>query len=428
MKKTFLEFLTSKSIDKATFDVFDAEKQAGLYNEYNTELKAYIDTLEKNVDGKATKTELDNAIAEFKATQLDQMKTLNKSLESIGLRIEAMNEADKNAANSVGDLRKSLEANLDKIKGLKTSKEGFEMVIKAVGTMLESTNISGGNVPVEERIPGLNVIASRRVRFLDVLSRRRANSNLISWVYQDAKEGAAGTTEEGATKNQIDFNLVVASQAVVKYSAFIKVSTEMLDDIDFIESEINAELLRELLKAVELGAYSGNGTAPNLNGVSTVATTFAAGSFAATVDNANEVDVLVVSVNQIMIAEQDMPTHIFMHPTDVTKLKLYKVSATDRRYVERLAEIGGSLFMDGIPIIPTTLVSVGTFLIGDFTKATLYEKGTLRIEMGLDGNDYTKNLRTILAEWRGAVVVKNNDRTAFVKGTFSTAIAALETP
>ena len=131
------------------------------------------------------------------------MKTLNKSLESIGLRIEAMNEADKNAANSVGDLRKSLESNLDKIKGLKTSKEGFEMVIKAVGTMLESTNISGGNVPVEERIPGLNVIASRRVRFLDVLSRRRANSNLISWVYQDAKEGSAGTTEEGATKTKL---------------------------------------------------------------------------------------------------------------------------------------------------------------------------------------------------------------------------------
>jgi len=324
MKKTFLEFLASKSIDKATFDVFDAEKQAGLYNEYNTELKAYIDTLEKNVDGKATKEDLEKAIAEFKATQLDQMKTLNKSLESIGLRIEAMNEADKNAADSVGDLRKSLEANLEKIKGLKTSKEGFEMVVKTVGTMLESTNISGGNVPVEQRIPGLNVIASRRVRFLDVLSRRRANSNLISWVYQSGKEGAAGTTEEGATKNQIDFNLVVASQAVVKYSAFIKVSTEMLDDIDFIESEINAELLRELLKAVESGAFSGNGTAPNLNGVYTVATAWAAGSFAGTVDNANQVDVLVVAVNQILIAEQDMPTHIFMHPTDVTKLKLYK--------------------------------------------------------------------------------------------------------
>lgn len=427
MKKTFLEFLASKSIDKATFDLFDAEKQAGLYNEYNTELKAYIDTLEKNVDGKATKEDLEKAIAEFKATQLDQMKTLNKSLESIGLRIEAMNEADKNAADSVNDLRKSLEANLEKIQGLKTSREGFQMVVKTVGTMLESTNISGGNVPVEQRIPGLNIIASRRVRFLDVLSRRRANSNLISWVYQSGKEGAAGTTEEGATKNQIDFNLVVASQSVVKYSAFIKVSTEMLDDIDFIESEINAELLRELLKAVESGAYSGNGTAPNLNGVHTVATAWAAGSFAATVDNANEVDVLVVAVNQILIAEQDMPSHIFMHPTDVTKLKLYKVSGTDRRYVERLAEIGGTLFMDGIPIIQTTLVSVGTFLIGDFSKASLYEKGSLMIEMGLSGDDYVKNLRTILAEWRGAVVVKNNDRTAFVKGTFSTSIAALET-
>lgn len=426
MKKTFLEFLTSKSIKQEDFDGFDAEKQAGLYNDYNSELKAYIETLEKNVDGRATKEDLEKAIADFKDTQLEQMKTLNKSIEAMGLKIIAMGEGER--STEVGsDLRKSLENNFEKIKGLKTSKEGFEMVIKAVGTMLGSTNISGGNVPVEERLAGFNTIASRRVRFLDLLSRRRANSNIISWVYQSGKEGTAGTTEEGATKNQIDFNLVVASQSVVKYSAFIKISTEMLDDIDFIESEINAELLRELLKAVETGAFSGDGTAPNLNGVYTVAPAFAAGTFALTVDNANEVDVLVVAVNQIMIAEQDMPTHILMHPSDVTKLKLVKVTATDKRYVERLAEIGGSLFMDGIPIIPTTLVGVGTFLIGDFTKASLHELGTLRIEMGLDGNDYTKNLRTILAEWRGAVVVKNNDRTAFVKGTFSTAKSALET-
>ena len=38
---------------------------------------------------------------------------------------------------------------------------------------------------------------------------------------------------------------------------------------------------------------------------------------------------------------------------------------------------------------------------------------------------FTKNLRTILAEWRGLSLVKNNDRTAFVKGTFATDIAAI---
>jgi len=426
MKKTFVEFLTSKGISQADFDkIEDAEKKAGLYNEYNTELRSYIEELEKNVDGKATKEDLQKAMNELRDAQLDQMKSLNQTIESMGLKIVAMGEGSK--TEKTESLKGSLLANIDKIKGLKSGKEGFDMTVKAVDTMLESTNVSGGNVPVEQRIAGLNTIPSRRVRFLDALSRRPANSNLISWVYQSGKEGAAGGTAEGATKNQIDFDLVVASQAVVKRTAFIKVSTEMLDDIDFIESEIRAELMRELLKDVESSAFSGNGTAPNLNGVYTVATAFAAGSFAAAVDNANEVDVLVVAKNQIAIAEQDAPNLIFMHPTDVTKLKLVKVSSTDKRYVERLAMIGGNLSLDGIPIVETTLVTVGEYLMGDFNKALLYELGSLRIEMGLDGNDYTKNLRTILAEWRGAVVVRNNDRTAFVKGVFSTDKAALET-
>jgi hypothetical protein len=34
--------------------------------------------------------------------------------------------------------------------------------------------------------------------------------------------------------------------------------------------------------------------------------------------------------------------------------------------------------------------------------------------------------RTILAEWRGLSAVKNNDRTAFVKGVFATDKGELE--
>ena len=425
MKKTFQEFLEGKNLSKEAFDVLSAEDKAKHYNDYNTELKTYIETLEKNVDGKVSKDELEKAISDFKGTQIEQMKSLNEALKEQGLAIRALAEGEK-ATTTYNDIRKALVDNKDNINTLKGSKNGgFSTVVKVAGTMLESTNISGGNVPVEQRIEGLNTIASRRVRLLDLFSRRSASSNIISWVYQANKDGAAGGTEEGAVKNQIDFDLVVASQAVVKRTAFIKVSTEMLDDIDFIESEIRAELLRELLKDVELTAYSGNGTAPNLNGVNTVAPTFAAGSFAATVYNANEVDVLVVAMNQIAIAEQERPTAILMHPTDVTKLKLIKVSTTDKRYIDRLTMVAGMLNLDGVPIIETTLVTVGNFLMGNFDMAGLYDKGEIRIEIGLDADDWTKNLRTILAEWRGALVVKNNDRTAFVKGVFATAKAAI---
>lgn len=430
MKKTFVEFLASKSITQEKFDGFDGEEKAGLYSEYNTELKNYIETLEKNVDGKANKEELTSALNELRENQLTQAKELNKTIEAMGLKIVALSEGEsskKEKLESLGTALKRIKEDGTIGKIIEGSSSGMVSVTKAAATMLESTNISGGNVPVEQRIAGLNTVASRRVRLLDILAKGLASSNIISWVYQANKDGAAGGTAEGAAKNQIDFDLVVASQAVVKRTAYIKVSTEMLDDIAFIESEINNELMRELMKDVELTAYSGNGTAPNMNGVLTTATAFAAGSFALAVDNANEVDVLVVAMNQIAIAEQEAPNYILMHPTDVTKLKLVKVSSTDKRYVERLAMIGGSLSLDGVPIIETTLVTVGTYLVGDFTKATLYTKDAVSIMMGLDGNDLTNNLRTIIAEYRGALVVKNNDRTAFVKGTFATDMAALET-
>lgn len=426
MKKQFLilsAFLATKSINKEDFDKLEAEKQAELFNEMNAHNAEVIKEMSEN---NVSKEDLQKAIDSLNNDRLEQMKTLNEALKEMGLEIKASREKSSGAV--VSDLRKGLESNLDKIKSLKSSKEGFDFTVKAVGTMLESSNISGGNVPIEQRIAGFNTIASRRVRLMELFAKGTATSNIISWVYQSGKEGAAGGTAEGATKNQIDFDLVVASQVVVKRTATVKVSTEMLEDIDFIESEIRGELMRELMKDIESTAYSGNGTAPNLNGIRTVATAFAAGTFADTVDNANAVDVLVVAMNQIRIAEQGEPNYILMHPSDVTALKLYKVTSTDRRYVDRLVTVGSTLTLDGVPIVQTTLVTADNYLIGDFTLATLYDKGSIKIEMGLDGNDYTKNLRTILAEWRGALVVKNNDRTAFVKGVFSTDAAALETP
>ena len=420
----FETFLQTKGITTEVFATKTAEELAGLYNEFNevqaTELKSLV-------DAKATKEDIEKAVSELRDAQMEQMKNLNEALKEIGLSIKANKEGNSTVKES--SIKEALKSNSDAIKTLKDNRDAqwVKMTVKAVGTMLESANVSGGNVPVEQRIQGLNAIASRRIRLMDLVSRGKATSNLISWVYQSGKEGSAGGTAEGATKNQIDFDLVVASQVVVKRSAFIKVSTEMLEDIDFIESEIQNELLRELNKDVELTAYSGNGTAPAMNGVRTTGTAFAAGDFALAIDNANEADVLVVAINQIAIAEQPEPTAILMHPTDVAKLLVIKVSATDKRYVERLQMIAGQLSLDGIPIVKTTLVTAGTYLVGAFNLATLYDLGTLSIEMGLDGNDFTKNLRTIIAEYRGAMVVKNNDRTAFVKGTFSTDKAALET-
>jgi HK97 family phage major capsid protein len=395
-----------------------------------------VKALEEKITEKgfATKTEVSELLAKMEEIKgmTDQSEVKN-ALVNLEAEVKAMkeNKQEDEPKGFFASLKKGLQENIEKLRALAADDLGTaksnEFSFKAAADMLISNNVSGGNVPVEQRLPGLNVVPTRRVRLLDLVSRGVANSNVISWVYQANKDGSAGYTAEGDDKNQIDFDLVVANENVKKYTAFIKVSTEMLADIDFIESAIRTELSGELLRSVESAVYAGGGGGTALNGIYTVATAFSAGSFAATVDNANEVDVLTVAVNQIILAEHDTPNAIMMHPSDVTKLKMVKVSSSDKRYVERLAMVAGELSLDGVPIIPTTLVAVGTFLVGDFAKALVLDKGTINIQVGLDGNDFTKNMRTILAEWRGVCIVKNNDRTAFVKGTFSSAKAAIET-
>jgi HK97 family phage major capsid protein len=264
--------------------------------------------------------------------------------------------------------------------------------------------------------------------FLDLFQTGSIDSNLVEWVYSLNEDGTAGATAEGAAKKQIDFDLAVASQRVEKYTAYIKATDEMLDDISFMDAQIRTQLARKLRQSVELGAYSGSGVTPNLNGVYTVATAWAAGTFALTVENPNLVDVLRVGINQIMVANQPMPDYILLNPSDVTTLMLIKNSTTERQYVDALQMVAGQLMLDGIPIIRTNLVSADTFLIGNSSLQSLLQKGDIMIEVGYDSDDFTKNYKTVRAEWRGVVFVQTNDRTAFIKGTISTAITALTAP
>ena len=419
-------FLTEKGISPEQFKEKSAEDMASLYNSYNeksaNDLKVLVEKgQEDNVEAiKSLKEE----IAEN--TKL-QMKSLNETIKQYGLQIKKLSEQEKaDGVGVVNSVRKGLDLNKDELTKMKGNKNA-SISFKAAGTMLLSGNISGGNVPVEQRIEGLNTIASRQIRLLDVVARGTADSNIISWVYQANKDGAAGGTAEGALKNQLDFDLVVNSESVKKRTAFIKVSEEMLDDVSYMESEIRNELIRELLKDVESQVYNGDGTGSNLRGIYSVASSFVGTDFAGTVDNANEADVLTVAMNQIQVAEQGMANFAMVHPNMITTLKLIKTSETDRRYIDRLAMNAGQLSLDGVTLVPTTLVGKDEYLIGDFGLATVYDKGDLRIEVGRDSDDFTKNLVTILAEWRGLCIVKNNDRSAFVKGLFSVDKAVLET-
>ena len=109
-------------------------------------------------------------------------------------------------------------------------------------------------------------------------------------MYETGQDGTIDGTAEGAAKDQIDNDFVVTSVALVKRAAYFKVSTEMLDDVSFMEGWLRNKLIVRLFLDVDNQVLNGNGTAPNLKGVIDYATAFEAGTFANTVDSANDAD------------------------------------------------------------------------------------------------------------------------------------------
>jgi HK97 family phage major capsid protein len=214
----------------------------------------------------------------------------------------------------------------------------------------------------------------------------------------------------------------VASANVKKVTAYIKITKEMLDDVELMRSEIDQELTELINLKIDDQLLNGTGLTVNLTGIVTNATAWAAGAFALAIPSPTKWDVLRTALNQVRVNLFE-PTYIVMHPTDVTSMELSK--ATDNQYImPPFAAVDGTI-VSGVRVVANTGVTIDKFLVGDFSKSGVRFKEGLTINVGYENDDFTKNLVTILAEARLVQRVKSNHYGAFVYGDFSDAITAL---
>lgn len=328
-------------------------------------------------------------------------------------------------AKSVADhMVEAFKANIDKIKQLK-GQGMIELELKLAETMTTS-NYTTGTVGLSDLEPGFTRIQRRSPFLRQLVNSGTTNSKYVVWVEQaNADPGAAGMTGEGSDKTQTDFDIVENSLQTRKITAYVKVSKEMLDDISFVEAEIRGELIELVQLKLDEQILSGDNTGNNLKGIMEYATAYAAGSFAATIDNANNFDVIRTAIAQIEAANF-MPNYIVVNPLDVATMELTK--ATDGHYVLPPFVSATGTTIKGLPVISNNGVTAGDFLVGDFTKSNLRIREDVTLAVGYENDDFTKNLVTILAEARAVHFIKSNQTGAFVTGTFTAAKTALEKP
>lgn len=425
--KSFNEWLAEKGIDKDAYTSKEPAEMASLQREY---LQYFSTEAAKRDEGVMT---LEGLKAFIKA---DENKELfpKEDMTEFTKRLEEAEEALKliREESEKGDATKSLKeqikeqllADQEGFNALRESKGGrMNLTVKVAGDMLISTNITGrvARIEVDSERTG---IARRNPFVLDVVRTGRTTANTLYWIQRVNHDGSPAMTAEGAAKPQIDWDYVEASTPVRKAAAWTKISKEMMDDVDGMAEDIALELTEQIQLLVDAQLLTGDGAGQNLVGIAENATAFAPGTaLANTITSANDFDAIRAALAQVNRANFT-PNVVVVHPDKLAAMDMAK--GTDGHYVMPPFKASDGTVIAGVRVVANNGVGADVFYVGDFTKYVAKIRENLNISVGYDGDDWTKNMMTPLAEMRIGGYIKSNHYGAIVTGTFTVAKALLD--
>lgn len=421
----FKKFLESKGYTAETFKALEAEKQADLQNEYLGTLETQIKAFEGTVTEVGTlKTQLQSL------KDADKSEDLTTKLNDLAGEIQTMKDAsvENTNVNPFKELEEGLKEKAEAIKNQKSTGTIANFTIKAVGPVLTTnvTSSAGGNVVAMTQSTGeLYATNDNRLFAEGIMSSMSTEADQITYIDEVAGEGGAGMTAEGNTKSQSDTDYVERTLVLQNVTHFIKVSTKMLKQPSYIVQAVRNTLLRKLQLKKQSQLLSGTGTAPEIKGIKEWATAYVGTDYAGSVIEPNLNDLIRVCVGLIQkVADNFYPNYVIVSHKRLADMDLKK--ASDGHYVLPPFSSLDNRTIAGVRVISSNEFTDDELLIGDFTKANYVFRDSIQISVNLDGNDFTKNLRTILAEQEIGLYVSANETGAFILvDDIDTAIADL---
>lgn len=397
MAEEIIEFKSLKeSVDKIHTTVTEkldaATKQ--INESTKTELKTATDEIEKKA-AKIVTDEVDKIRQEWQekeakaATQFGQAETKSFN-QYLG---EAINEAADDIA-----------------KFERKEKKSLVIEMKAVGDMTVSANYTGGTTQLQSVRPGIIQNPARKLHVRDIPSLPKGSigtGTVFNYLKENgAGEGAIAPTAETGTKPQIDLDLVEATANVEVIAGWLRISNKMLNNVPGLVSFLQARMLEKLLVVEDDQLINGNGTSPNIGGI-TKAGNFTAASGAATVD----IEQLVQAISQLEELERTADG-ILLRPSDFWAIALMKASGSGEYDMPGIVTFAdGQLRIAGVPVYRTTAMTADKFIVGDFGMgAMLLQRSAPRIEFFReDGTNARENKVTVRIEEEIAFPIFGSD-------------------
>lgn len=391
-------------------------------------IKALEDKLESK--GFASKSDVEAikaSIAELKSA--NDATAIKEAISKIELEIASLKETPKTedkSFKSFGEaLRSALEENKDAIlESIDKRGASVNMVIKDVVTIGENNTLFGGASASHYLLTAftgvISKVRSRVSRYLGLVSVGTINNRVAMWVEEYDEQGTPIFIAEGATKTPVSVLYKEKEAKVQKIAVTTKVTMEMLRDLPQLASYVQSNLMRRIEVSTITELFAGNGTM--LNGLFGYATAFTGGGL--TTPAPSYADVFRALALQVELAF-GTATAVFVNPEILAAMDVEK--SVDGIYLLPPFKSADGREVAGMELIPDVALvgSAYDFVGGDLSVVNVRFREGLTIEIGEDGNDFSKNLKTIRAEQHLVQFVSANDTQVLVKGVMADAITAI---
>lgn len=431
MKQEEFDALVAKVGEAAALKIKAAMEEA--QKELDKKIEAAV---KNNASKEEVKTLIASAIEEAsEAASAEYNKILKEQGEAIAdLKLKLKSHGDNGQPLSFKQsLKLAFEEQMDVLKAIiKSGKQEKPFIIeveKVAVTMGEGNTIGSGATQYSliQNTGIVSPIRRRLEKYLAHVSVGSIQNQRALWIEETDAQGTPIFIAEASGKIQLSSLWVEKTASVRKIGVYGKVTTELMEDLPQLISYIQNSLMKRLSVATEDQLIAGDNTGNNLNGAENLATPFSAGALALQVAFANEFDVLSALALQVDVAN-GIPNAVFVHPSTWAKMKTLKDTIGNPIWKQYVEPVTGRVVFEGMEIVTTTGVAAGKFVGGDMTVLNVLFRDQITIQIGLDGSDFTNNLKTILLESRLVQFASANDTPALVYGDFATAIPAIKLP
>ena len=430
--KTTAQIEAEKKARKNAIDV--AEKA---YNEFEvkepSDLQKSFDLLKAVIELKGADEvkNFEEKIAAIEAATLEAKEAKEAELKTIGERLEATIsaldivqarvKADRNngtATASTKSFAELLSENInEKASEITTLKKGqstsFEMK-----DMSFATSFSTAGTSVAFARPGIIELPKRKLHIRQLLTGGNMGAkSTFDYVKEVAGSGSINAVAEATLKPQIELALQEKSVKAEWIAGWLRISRNMLDDVTGMTTFLQSRLPELLLRAEDNQLLNGNGTSPQLSGI-TDAGNFTAPTGTSTID----VEQLVQAVAQLEGYDREA-NGILLNPADWYRIWLNKASVGGEYDLPMnlVTKVGDQMFIAGVPVFRSTAIAVDKFIVGDWAMgANFILREAPRVEFFYeDGINVRENMVTVRIEERVAFPIYGDNY--FIYGDFGNA-------